>query len=102
MFDMRSLPSALAEIPRLTEPEQRMLTLVAEGLSPREIAERLEMPEDALYRLVAWVLDEIEPAPDGMTVADVHARDGGRPATAEDLEEFERLYSPSLAADGEG
>ena len=101
MFNMRTLPSAAANL-QLTELEQRVLAYVAEGRAPKEIAERLNMPEDELYRLVAWVLDEIEPAPAGDTMRDVYARHGGRPAITAELEEFERRYGPSLSPDGEG
>lgn len=102
MFDMRSLPSAVAGLSRLTEQEQHALRLVAEGVAPREVAERVEISEVALYRLVAWVLDELEPAPAGMTIADAHAADSTRPATPAELDEFERLYGQSLPADDEG
>lgn len=100
MFDMRSLPSAV--LPTLTVREQQAIRLVADGLSPREIAARLDVSEESLYRLVAWVLDEVEPAPAGRTVADVHAERGSRAATAAELDEFERLYGHSLAPDDEG
>lgn len=102
MFDMRALPDAAAALADLTEREQTVLRYVAEGLSPKEIAERLDVPEDELYRLVAWVLDELQPAPNGETMTDVHARHGSRPASPGDLEELERRYGPSLAPDNEG
>lgn len=102
MFDMRTLPAAAAEFPELSVVERRVLGYVADGLSPKEIAERVEVGEDELYRLVAWVLDELEPAPAGETMRDVHARHGSRPASPGDLQEFERRYGPSLPVDGEG
>lgn len=102
MFDMRSLPSAAAELTELTEQERQALRLVGEGLSPRQVAERLALSEDALYRLVAWALDELEPAPAGETMSDVHARHGTRPASPAEVAEFERRYGPLLAPDGEG
>jgi len=102
MFDMRSLPAAATALSELTEQDRLVLRYVADGLSPREIAERMDLSEEQLYRLVVWVLDELEPAPDGMTIADVHARQGSRPASPAELDEFERLYGPSLPADGEG
>jgi hypothetical protein len=101
MFNMRTLPSAAAGL-ELTDVEQQVLAYVAAGLAPKEIAERIEMGEDELYRLVAWVLDELEPGPAGDTMRDVYARHGGRPGTSAELEEFERRYGPSLPSDGEG
>jgi hypothetical protein len=71
-------------------------------LNPKEIAERVEIGEDELYRLVAWVLEELQPTPDGETMRNVYARHGGRPAQGEDLEEFERRFGLSLPTDGEG
>jgi len=79
-----------------------VLGYVADGLSPREIAERLSVDEDELYRLVAWVLDELQPAPDGDTMRDVHARHASRAAGPPDLDEFERRFGASLPADDEG
>ena len=102
MFDMRSLPAVFTGIPGLTEQERGALRLVADGISPREITRKIDISEDALYRLVAFVLDEIEPAPGGMTMTDVHALDKSRPATAAELDEFERLYGPSRPPDDEG
>lgn len=100
MFDMRNLPSV--GLPALSVQEQHALRLVADGLSPREIAARLDLPEESLYRLVAWVLDEVEPAPAGRTVAAVHADRGSRAAIAAELDEFERLHGSSLPPDHEG
>jgi DNA-binding CsgD family transcriptional regulator len=99
MFDMHSLSSVV--LPTLTMSEQHAIRLVADGLSPREIAARLDVSEESLYRLVAWVLEEVEPAPAGRTVADVHAERGSRAATVSELDEFERLYAKSLAPDDE-
>lgn len=99
MFDMRSLH--VAGLPPLAAVEQQALRLVAEGVSPREISEWLGLAEDALYRLVSWALDELEPAPGGRKMADVHAATGSRPATADDAAEFDRLYGASLPPDDE-
>ena len=101
MFNMRTLPSAAAGL-ELTDAEQQVLAYVAEGLAPKEISQRVDMPEDELYRLIAWVLDELEPAPGAKTMGDVYARHGGRPATRAEIEEFEHRYGPSLPPDGEG
>jgi DNA-binding CsgD family transcriptional regulator len=100
MSDMRSLSSV--GLPSMSEPEQDAIRLVAEGVAPREIAARLGVPEESVYRLVARVLDELEPAPAGRTVADVHAEQGSRAATAVELDEFERVYGSSHAPDHEG
>ena len=102
MFDMRTLSNAAAVLRELTDDERAVLACVAEGLSPREIAERLSLDEDELYRLVAWVLDELQPAPNGETMSDVHARHASRPANAAEIDEFERRFGPSLAPDDEG
>jgi len=100
MFDMRKL--RVGDLASVTAIEEQALRLVADGLSPREIAARLELPEDAVYRLVSWALEELEPAPRGRTLADVHAEDGSRPATAAELAGFEQLYGASLPPDHEG
>lgn len=97
---MRRLP--LAGLEPLSTQERDALRLVADGLAPTEIAARLSVPEDAVYRLVAWVLDEVDPAPAGRTVASVHAEGGSRAATAVELDEFEQLYGASLPSDDEG
>ncbi len=101
MFNMRTLPSAAASF-ELTDVEQQVLAYVAEGLAPKEISQRVDVPEDEPYRLVAWVLDELEPAPGGDTMRDVCARHRGRPATSAELEEFQQRYGRSLPPDGEG
>jgi len=103
MFDMRTIPSAASHVlPDLSEQEEEILRLVAEGLSPRQIAEHLRIEEDALYRFVSWVLEELPPEPSGETMADAHARHGSRPADAAGLAEFERLYGPFSPPDEEG
>jgi DNA-binding CsgD family transcriptional regulator len=102
MFDIRELPSAATDLPGLTQRDRHILRLVAGGWSPREIAERLQVSEESLYRLVAWVLEEVEPAPGGRTMHDVHAQHGSRPADAAGMDEFERHFGPSLPQDGEG
>lgn len=101
VLDMRALPSAAAALSDLTERDQVILRLVAEGLSPREIAHRVDLSEDALYRF-AWVLDELAPAPEGETMRHVYSRHGSRPASPGELEEFERRYGSSLPPDDEG
>jgi hypothetical protein len=98
IFNMRSLPSAAASL-ELTDVEQQVLAHVAGGLAPKEISQRVDVPEDELYRLIAWVLDELEPAPGGDTMRAVYARHGGRPATSRELEHWYRRSPPP---DGEG
>lgn len=102
MVDMRELPLAAAPVTGLTERDKAVLRYVAKGLSPREIAERVEISEEELYRFVAWILDEVAPAPDGDTMSDVHARHGSRPGGPGDVQEFERRYGASLPPDDEG
>lgn len=100
MFDMRNLEAA--GLQTLSPIEAEVLRAVADGASPKEISARVGMPEDALYRLVSWAIDEVEPAPAGMTMADVHAANGSRPASAAELDEFTALFGSSLHADDEG
>ena len=100
MFDLRNLEAT--GLATLTATEVEVLRSVADGQSPREISVRVGMPEDALYRLVTWAIDEVEPAPAGMTMADVHAANGSRPASLAELAEFEAQFGASLPADGEG
>jgi DNA-binding CsgD family transcriptional regulator len=102
MFDMRSLPAAASALHNLTEQEQEVLRLVGAGESPREIATRLRVSEDVLYRFVARVLDELAPDPEGRTMAAVHAQHGSRAARNAELLEFERRFGPSLPPDDEG
>jgi hypothetical protein len=66
-----------------------LLAYVADGLAPKEISRRVQVPEDEIYRLIVWVLDELEPSA-GDTMRDVYAGHGGRRATTAELEEFER------------
>lgn len=100
MFDMRKLEAA--GLQSLTATEAEALRAIADGASPKEISARVGIPEDALYRLVNWALDEVEPAPSGMTMTDVHAAHGSRPATPAELDEFAELFGTPLPADDEG
>ena len=103
MFDMRGLPAVVDRLPQLDERETAILALVAEGASPRDIASRVGMHEDDLYRFVAWVLEELPPEPEGMTMAEMYRRHGGRAATDDELDEFDRLYATAgEPARGEG
>jgi hypothetical protein len=52
-----------------------------------------------LYRFIAWVLEEIQPAPNGDTMSEVYARHASHPASPSDIEEFERRFGPSLPPD---
>lgn len=98
---MRTLPEKARDLPALDERERRAIAMVGDGASPREIAEQLKMDESQVFRLVTGVLDETEP-PGGPTLTEVHARHGSRPATAEELVEFDELYGASLPSDAEG
>ncbi|HWY89973.1 MAG TPA: hypothetical protein VNY31_04815 [Solirubrobacteraceae bacterium] len=97
-----ALPTAAATLTELSERDQAVLRDVAGGLSPKEIAERIDIPEDELYRFIAWVLEEIQPAPKGDTMHEVYARHASRPASPSDIEEFERRFGPSLLPNDEG
>ena len=50
VFDMRALPTVAAALTELSERDQAILRDVADGLSPKEIAECIDIPEDELYR----------------------------------------------------
>ena|ERR1700754_570069 len=101
MFDMRSLTDQAPGQPALNECERHAVALISEGASPREVADRLAMEEVHVYRLVVDVLDYVEP-PGGPTIADYYEVRGIRPATTDEIGEFERLYGASLAPDDEG
>ncbi|HEV3322044.1 MAG TPA: hypothetical protein VG147_07630 [Solirubrobacteraceae bacterium] len=58
-------------------------------------------PEDELYHFIAWVLEEIQPAPNGDTMREVYARHAGHPASPSDMKEFERCFGPSLPPDND-
>lgn len=102
MFDMRALPTAAATLTELSERDQAILRHVAGGLSPKEIAERIDIPEDELYRFIACVLEEIQPAPNGDTMREIYARHSSRPGSPSDIDEFEWHFGPSLPPDDEG
>ena len=99
--DMRSLAGEASRLPALDECEQRAVALIGEGVAPRGVAEQLGMREPQVYRLVVDVLDYLEP-PGGPTLREVHAKRGSRPATADEIAEFEELYGASLPPDDEG
>ncbi len=99
---MRALPTAAAALTDLSERDQAILRDVAGGLSPKEIAERIGIPEDALYRFIAWVLEEIQPGPNDDTMHEVYVRHASRSASPSDIEEFERRFGASLPPDHEG
>lgn len=101
MLDVRSLAGEASRLLALDERERRAVALICDGVAPREVAERLGMPEPQVYRLVVDVLDYLEP-PGGPTLGEVHARHGSRPATADEITEFEEMYGASLPPDDEG
>jgi hypothetical protein len=98
---MRALPTVAAALIDLSERDQAILRNVADGLSPKEIAECIDIPEDELYRFIAWVLEEIQPVPNGDTMREVYARHAGHPASPSDMKEFERRFGPSLPPDND-
>ncbi|MDO8213982.1 hypothetical protein [Conexibacter sp. CPCC 206217] len=100
VFGMRSLSDEAARLPALDESERQAMALIGEGVAPREVAERLGMEEPQVYRLVVDVLDYLEP-PGGPTLAEIHANHGSRPATADEIAEFEETYGASMPPDGE-
>lgn len=98
---MRSLTNEASRLPALDERERRAVTLIGERVAPREVAERLGMPEPQVYRPVVDVLDYLEP-PGGPTLREIDARRGSQPATADEIAEFDELYGASLPPDDEG
>ncbi|MBB4663926.1 hypothetical protein [Conexibacter arvalis] len=100
-FDMRSLACEASRLPALDECERRAVALIGEGVTPREVAERLGMWETQVYRLVVDVLDYLE-APGEPTLGEIHAKLGSRPARADEIVEFEEIYGVSLPPDDEG
>ncbi len=102
MFDTQQQGEIDEVLADLDEREEAALRYLREGLSATEVAERLELPEDDLYRLVAWVLEELPPGPVGQTAADIHRRHRLRAATEEELSKFEDLFGPALPAEDEG
>ncbi len=100
--DMRALPTVAAALTDLSERDWAILRDVADGLSPKEIAERIGIPEDVLYRFIAWVLEEIQPAPNGDTMREIYARHANHHASPSDIEEFERRFGPSQPPNDEG
>lgn len=101
VFDMRSLTDEATRLPDLDEGERRAVALIGEGVAPREVAERLGMGEAQVYRLVVDVLDYVEP-PGGPTLCEIHAKCGSRPATTDEIAEFEEMYGASMPPDDEG
>ncbi len=100
-FEMRSLTDEAARLPALDESERQAMALIGEGVAPREVAERLGMDEPQVYRLVVDVLDYLKP-PGGPALHELHATHGSRPATADEIAEFEEMYGASMPPDGEG
>lgn len=100
-FSMRALADEAPHLPELDESERKAVALVGEGLAPREVSERLGMDEPLVYRLVVDVLNYLEP-PGGPTRDMIHEMYGSRAATAEELEEFDRIYGPSQPPYDEG
>ena len=98
---MRLLAGEASRLSMLDECERRAVVQIGEGVAPQDVAERLGMLEPQIYRLVVDVLDYLE-APGRPTLREVHARNGSRSATADEIAEFEEFYGPFMPADDEG
>lgn len=101
LLDMRSLTEEAARLPALDECERQAVALIGEGVAPRGVAARLGMDEPQVYRLVVEILDYLEP-PGGPALDELHATHGSRPATTDEIAEFEEMYGASMPPDGEG
>lgn len=86
---------SLADAPHLPKRERLAVGLISEGVAP------LGMDEPQVCRFVVDVLDYLKP-PGGPTLAEVHAKHASRPATADEIAEFEEMYGASMPPDGEG
>ena len=100
-IDVVDLPSAASRLGDLTARERELLALLAEGLTSREIAERLTLSESTVYHVVADLLDAVEFGSLSVSVDDIHGRAGTRPATADEVAAFHREFGP-FATDAEG
>jgi len=99
-FSMRALADEAPHLLELDAQERQAVGLIGDGVAPHAVSERLGIDEPRVYRLIVDVLNYLEP-PGGPT-RDAHAMYGSRPATAEELEEFDRIYGPSQPPDDEG
>jgi DNA-binding NarL/FixJ family response regulator len=100
-IDVVDLPSAAERLDDLSPREREVLSLVREGMSAREIAQRLALSESTVYRVIAELLDAVELEPPTITAADIHGRAGTRPATADEVAGFHSELGP-FDTDGEG
>jgi len=67
------LQRSIARIQRLPQPERRIAQLALEGREVHEIAQRVEMAEDAVWRILATVAGE---KPEGVASGDVAPFEG--------------------------
>jgi DNA-binding NarL/FixJ family response regulator len=100
-IEVVDLPSAAAQLDDLTSREQKILSLIAQGLASRDIARSLELTESTVYRVIADLLDAVELEPPTATADDIHRRAATRPATADEVARFHAEFGP-FDADGEG
>ncbi len=100
-IDVVDLPSAAARLGDLTAREREVLALLEEGLTSREVAERLSLSESTVYHVVADLLDAVEYRTVTTSADDIHGRAGTRPATADEVSAFHREFGP-FTTDGEG
>jgi CheY-like chemotaxis protein len=102
MFGTKELAEIETVVESLSEDEEAALRYVGQGMPPADVAHRVDLTEEDLYRLVAWVLEELPPGPAGRTMADVHRDHAVRPATQDELAEFDELYGASMLPEDEG
>jgi DNA-binding NarL/FixJ family response regulator len=100
-IDVVDLPSAAARLADLSRGEREVLGLLAEGLTSREIAERLAVSESTVYHVVAALLDAVEFGSVAVSAGDIHRRAETRPATADELAAFDAELGP-FDTDNEG
>jgi CheY-like chemotaxis protein len=102
MFETQELTEIETVLASLNEDEETALRYVGQGMSPAEVAHRVDLTEEDLYRLIAWVLEELPPGPAGRTMSDVHRDHGVRAASQDELVEFDELYGESMLPEDEG
>lgn len=88
---MRTRVVEVLRLPALDDRERQAVVLIGEGVAPRDVSERIGMPEPQVYRLVVDVLNCLEPT-GGPTLREIHAKHGSRPVTVDEIAEFEEFY----------
>lgn len=81
--------------------EREIVSLIGEGLTSREIAERLSLSEATVYHAIADLLNAIEFTAPTRTAGDIHAAGGTRPATTDEVTRFHEQFGP-FERDAEG